>query len=97
MLSMGLSLFSWLDAPRYFVNSIAAGWLHSMAYLAEILALIPAMTISAQWRNDWIGTGATLSVLGVMLWQFHQPPGEKTLARPFVVLLVWLIFGSVLV
>jgi hypothetical protein len=97
MLSVGLSLFTWLDGLRHCVNSIAAGWLHGMACLAEILALIPFMTTSAHWRSEWIGAGATLSVLGIMLWQFHQPASEKTLARPFVVLLVWLISGAILV
>ena len=97
MLSVGLSLFTWLDDLRHCVNSIAAGWLHGMACLAEILALIPFMTTSAHWRSEWIGACATLSVLGIMLWQFHQPASEKTLARPFVVLLVWLVSGAILV
>ena len=97
MVSVGLSFFSWLDAPRYFVNSLAAGWLHGMAYLAELLALLPAMTTSAQWRSEWIGAGATVSVLGVMLWQFHQPANWKTLARPCAVLLIWLVFGAIVI
>ncbi len=97
MISVGLSFFSWLDILRHFVNSIAASWLHGMAFLAEILAMLPAMTTKAHWRSDWVGAAASLSVLGTMLWQFHQPTNAKTLARPFAVLLTWLIFGAILV
>ncbi|MFZ9202119.1 MAG: ComEC/Rec2 family competence protein [Opitutales bacterium] len=94
MASITLGLFGWLDPLRQGVNTLAAGWLHGMAQVAEWLACIPGMTLPAYWREPLVGTVTTSAVLLTMLLQPQKPAGGRLLAVPLLVLLAGLVLGA---
>lgn len=94
MTSVALSLVSWADPLRQIVNAVTAAWLHGMARIAEWLAYIPGMTLTAHWHEPQVGAVTTVAVLLTMLLQPHKPADGRLVIRPLLVLLAGLILGA---
>ena len=94
MASIALLPFGWADGIRHLVNSVAATWLHAMAWLAEPLARVPGMSMAAHWRDPRLGAATACAVLLTLLLQPREPPGGRLLLRPALVLLAGLLLGA---
>jgi competence protein ComEC len=92
MASVACSASDWLALPASWINGLAAGLLHLMAWIAQACAHIPSVNLELTLPHRWMGPlGGALLALG-----FLSQAQSKSLARllgvPSAILSCWLLF-----
>jgi predicted membrane metal-binding protein len=90
MASTACSVSDWLLWLGMWLNGTAAACLHTMAWCAEICALVPTMNIHLTLTRPWLGPAGGILMSGVFLMQAEAQSVRRLLGGPALALLLWL-------
>ena len=91
MASVACSVSDWLAWPAAWLNGLAAALLHLMAWIAQVCALVPTMSIQLTLPYRWLGPlGGTLLAVA-FLSQSQSKSLSRLLAVPTAILSGWLL------